>query len=91
VPFFIVKKPRLAELRSLRKLSQEASPSTCLTALQSTKWVAFPSSLTLTIFNNFTAINGKYLCDCCGIDVVKSIWGKWGVYLMRVQILAKVI
>jgi len=71
----MVKKPRLVELRNLSKLSQEASPSTRLTALQS-KWVTFPSSLTLAILDDFTGINGKYLCDCCGIDVVKSIWGK---------------
>jgi len=39
-------------------------------------WVIFPSSLTLTISNDFTAINDKYLCDYCGMDVVKNIWGK---------------
>jgi len=43
---------------------------------QNQQWVIFPSFLTLTISNNFIAINDKYLCDYCGMDVVKNIWGK---------------
>ena len=70
------KRPRSIESWELIKLLLETGPPTRLTALQSTKWVTFPSSLTLTIFTDFAVINGKYLCDCCGMDVVDSIWGE---------------